>query len=77
MSLRTTLFSLAIMAGSVFGAPTNLTVRQIIDHDGVASFSEAVLDSAAGKLITKYAPYLRIANGCVPFQAVDSMGNIG
>ncbi|KAL1862959.1 hypothetical protein Daus18300_008290 [Diaporthe australafricana] len=77
MSLRTALFSLAVMAGSALGAPAKLTTRQIIDHDAVASFSETVPDSAAGKLITKYAPHLRIANGCVPFPAVDSMGNIG
>lgn len=77
MSLRAAIFSLAVMAGSAFAAPAKLATRQIIDHDAVASFSEAVPDSAAGKLITKYAPHLRIANGCVPFPAVDSMGNIG
>lgn len=77
MSLRTALFSLAVMAGSALGAPAKFTTHQIIDHDAVASFSEAVPDSVAGKLITKYAPHLRIANGCVPFPAVDSMGNIG
>lgn len=77
MSLRTALFSLTVMAGSAFAAPAKLSSRQIIDHNAVASFPEAVPDSAAGKLMTKYAPHLRIADGCVPFPAVDSMGNIG
>lgn len=77
MSLRTALFSLAVMAGSALAAPAKLSARQVIDHDAVASFPEAVPDSAVGKLITKFAPHLRIADGCVPFPAVDSMGNIG
>lgn len=77
MSLRTALFSLAVMAGSALAAPAKLTTRQIINHDAVASFPEAVPDSSVGKLMTKYAPHLRIADGCVPFPAVDSMGNIG
>lgn len=77
MSLRAALFSLAVMAGSTFAAPVKLSTRQIIDHNAVASLPETVPDSAVGKLITKYAPHLRIADGCVPFPAVDSMGNIG
>lgn len=77
MSLRTALFSLAVMAGPAFAAPAKLTTRQIIDHDAVASFPETVPHGAVGKLIIKYAPHLRIVDGCVPFPAVDSMGNIG
>lgn len=77
MSLRTALFGLAVMAGSALAAPAKLTTRQIIDHDAVASFPETVPDSAVGKLITKYAPHLRVVDGCVPFPAVNSMGNIG
>lgn len=77
MSLRTALFSLAVVAGSAFAAPAKLTSRKVIADNGLVSVEETAQETVVGKLIEKYEPHLRVINGCVPFPAVDPSGNTG
>ncbi|KIW01642.1 uncharacterized protein PV09_06828 [Verruconis gallopava] len=58
-------------------APHRLHRRyEVIDHDAVVGFAQAVPDGTIGDLYLKYKPYLYVANGCVPFPAVDADGNV-
>lgn len=68
MALRS-LVSLALMASAAVG--------DVIDHDAVVGFDEAVPDNSEGDLMLAYKPYLKVFNGCVPFPAVDADGNTG
>lgn len=81
MSVRSVLVSLVLAAAPVLGAPAlpqapaPLEARSTISHDAVIGFTEAVPETVAGTLMLKYKPKLKVANGCVPFPAVDAEGN--
>ena len=49
---------------------------EVIDHDAVVGFAQAVLSGTVGELYLKYKPYLYVVNGCVPFPAVNADGNV-
>jgi hypothetical protein len=51
--------------------------RATLDPGAVVGFSEAVPSGLTGTLMKKYKPWLNVHNGCVPFPAVDSNGNVG
>ena len=69
-TLGLTLFSAVLLAVS---AP--LLPRAVLPHDEIVGFPETVPDTRVGQLYLKYKPHLYVANGCVPFPAVDAEGN--
>lgn len=48
----------------------------VIDHDKVVGLPQSVPAGTLGQLYLKYKPYLYVANGCVPFPAVDIEGEV-
>lgn len=66
-----------LLAASAAALPTDLIRRDVIGHDEVVGFAEAVPEGTAGTLMLKYKPFLKVFNGCVPFPAVDAAGNTG
>lgn len=82
MSTRSVLLNLALAAAHLVAAapapaaaPSSVQARDVIDHDAVVGFDEAVPSTTEGTLMLKYKPYLKVFNGCVPFPAVDADGN--
>ena len=69
-------FGLLLTVG-VYTAPLSIASRAVIDSDAVIGFAQAVPSGTVGTLMLKYKPYLYVANGCVPFPAVDAAGNTG
>ena len=64
-----------------FSAVARLTAspiekRATIAVDAVVGFPQTVPNSNIGSLYLRYKPDLYIANGCVPFPAVDAEGNV-
>lgn len=74
---RSVLLGLALAANFVIAAPTPAAIqaRGTISHSAVVGFAETVPDTVEGSLILTYKPLLKVANGCVPFPAVDANGN--
>ncbi|KAL9087778.1 MAG: hypothetical protein Q9159_003461 [Coniocarpon cinnabarinum] len=65
---------LLVAATQVFAAP--LEKRATINVDDVVGFPETVPNSNLGNLYLRFKPHLYVANGCVPFPAVDAEGNV-
>lgn len=76
-SIQNIPFQLLVAATCVFAAPVTLTSRAVIAHDAVVGFAQAVPSGIAGTLYLKYKPWLEVANGCVPFPAVNAAGDTG
>jgi len=74
-SLARVLPWLAATVVTVNGGP--LKPRAVINHDAVVGFPETVPAGITGELYLKYKPFLKVFNGCVPFPAVDAVGNTG
>lgn len=51
--------------------------RDVLGHNVIVGFEEAVPSTTAGSLFLKHKPFLKIFSGCVPFPAVDALGNTG
>ena len=49
--------------------------RAVLPHDEIVGFPETVPDNNIGQLYLRFKPHLFVANGCVPFPAVDAEGN--
>ena len=47
----------------------------MIAHDAVVGFPQTVPSGVIGDLYLKYKPFLYVANGCVPFPAVEADGD--
>lgn len=81
LSTRSIIIGIALAANAVIAAPTKaattIQARGVIGHDAVAGFIEAVPDDPAGALMLKFNPLLKVTSGCVPFPAVDYLGNTG
>ena len=60
---------------SISAIPFALDRRAVIAHDAVVGFPQAVPSGAIGDLYLKYKPFLYVANGCVPFPAVQADGD--
>ena len=73
-SLRRACTWLTLASTFANGAP--LQRRATIDSDAVVGFPQTVPSGVAGNLYLKYKPHLYVANGCVPFPAVDAEGNV-
>lgn len=65
-----------LLAATPISAASSLQRRATIPHDEVIGFPETVPDDIAGQLALKYKPYLYVANGCVPFPAVNAGGDV-
>lgn len=52
-----------------------LSRRGIIDSDELVGLEQTVPSGTAGEVYLAYQPDLYVANGCVPFPAVDEDGN--
>lgn len=79
LSLRN-LFLLLSATSTFLISPVNanpLHRRAVIAHDAVVGFPQAVPGDAAGAAALKFKPWLDVRNGCVPFPAVDALGNTG
>lgn len=59
----------------VTASPVELTRRGTVGSDVIVGFPETVPAGATGDLYLAYQPKLYVANGCVPFPAVDANGN--
>lgn len=73
MKFTTAALSLLSVVAATTAAAINR--RDVIDHDAVVGFAEAVPSGNLGRIYLKYKPYLKVVNGCVPFPAVDAEGN--
>ncbi|KAE9974365.1 hypothetical protein EG327_008796 [Venturia inaequalis] len=49
--------------------------RGTVGNDVIVGLAAAVPSGSVGTVYTTYQPYLKIANGCVPFPGVDASGN--
>lgn len=76
-NLQSLAVQLLAVASCVSALPTGLDKRDVIGHDKVVGFAQAVPSGTVGTLMLKYKPYLKVFNGCVPFPAVDAAGNTG
>jgi hypothetical protein len=65
--------SVVAAAAAVSASPVER--RGIIDSDKVVGFPETVPSGTTGSVYLAYKPFLNVANGCVPFPAVDAAGN--
>lgn len=73
-----------LLAGTALGSP--IEPRQtscpaasdipIADHGAIVGFPQEVPDNSTGAAYTRFQPYLYVANGCVPFPAVDENGTV-
>ena len=72
-------FALVILASTVsalvHALPLPIERRAVIAHDAVVGFPQTVPSGAIGDLYLKYKPFLYVANGCVPFPAVEADGD--
>jgi hypothetical protein len=66
--------SLGLLATVTVNA-TPLQTRGIINHDSVVGLTETVPYGAIGALYKAYQPFLYVADGCVPFPAVNAAGD--
>jgi hypothetical protein len=48
-----------------------------IDHDQVAAFADSFGTGVSANLYSKFKPWLKVQDGCVPFPAVDRDGRLG
>jgi hypothetical protein len=48
----------------------------VLAYDDIVGFTTSVPDDTEGELYTAYQPYLYVVNGCMPFPAVDSAGDV-
>ena len=71
------LLSLGIIILFAVGLAAGGTVqrRAVLPHDEIVGFPETVPDNNIGQLYLRFKPHLFVANGCVPFPAVDAEGN--
>lgn len=49
----------------------------VVDHDAVSGFAEQSARTNEQKVALTFRPYLWVVNGCVPFPAVNSAGEVG
>ncbi|PIL33810.1 hypothetical protein GSI_04435 [Ganoderma sinense ZZ0214-1] len=68
-------FGLTILSAVLLAVGTPILPRAVLPHDEIVGFPETVPDTRVGQLYLKYKPHLYVANGCVPFPAVDAEGN--
>ena len=69
-------FSVSVLAATAVNAiPLSLESRAVIAHTAVVGFAETVPSGTTGAVYQAYQPFLKVANGCVPFPAVDASGN--
>lgn len=73
MAVIRSLLSVAAVAALVTATP--LGRRAVIGHDKVVPLPQIVPGGTAGEVYLAYQPELYVANGCVPFPAVDGEGN--
>ena len=64
-----------VAVGAALAHAFPLENRAVINSDAVVGFPQTVPSDTLGSLYLKYKPYLYVANGCVPFPAVDKSGN--
>lgn len=73
--------SLALFCASLFAASGVEALpfwrRGVINHDAVVGFPQSVPEGAVGQAMLKFKPWLNVANGCVPFPAVNNKGDTG
>ena len=69
------LLSPLLLATTALASPLSLSPRAVIAHDQVVGFPQTVPSGLNGQLYLKYKPYLEVSNGCVPFPAVNSVGD--
>jgi hypothetical protein len=67
------ILSVAALAAVTTASPVER--RAVIGHDEVKALPGLVPGGTTGDVYTAYQPYLYVANGCVPFPAVDGTGN--
>jgi hypothetical protein len=73
------MFLLSILASCsvAIAIPHSIEQRQTtIAHDAVVGFPQAVANGEIDDLYLAYKPYLYVANGCVPFPAVNVIGQV-
>jgi hypothetical protein len=76
----TLFFSLVVglFASAAVAVPTpvgELDARATLSVPDVVGFPQTVPSGSTGSLYLAYKPYLYVANGCVPYPAVDAQGN--
>jgi len=54
-----------------------ITKRAVINHDAVVGFPQTIPNTTEGMAYLRYKPWLDVPHGCVPFPAVDALGNTG
>jgi hypothetical protein len=65
---------IALLAATAISAYP-LAPRGSIASDEVVGFAQTVPSGTTGSVYLAYQPHLYVANGCVPFPAVDASGN--
>ncbi|KUI55447.1 hypothetical protein VP1G_02778 [Cytospora mali] len=73
MAVLRSLLSVAAVAAVATSKP--LDRRGTIGTDDIVGFSQTVPSGTTGDVYLAYQPYLYVANGCVPFPAVDAAGD--
>lgn len=68
------LLVVAVNLAAITGA-VPLDRRAPIASDQVVPFTQLIPSGSTGQLYLAYQPFLLVSNGCVPFPAVDSVGN--
>jgi Necrosis inducing protein (NPP1) len=80
MAILFTLVKLSLLAVTAVNAvPTSNPLEKrttVLAYDDIVGFAASVPDDTEGDLYTAYQPYLYVVNGCVPFPAVDSAGDV-
>lgn len=67
------ILSVAALAAVATASPVER--RAVIGHDEVKPMAGITPGGITGDVYKAYQPYLYVANGCVPFPAVDGYGN--
>lgn len=72
------IYSILVIASvGIASATPLLQSRDVINHDKVVGFKEAVTPGI-GEIYLKYKPWLYVppGTGCKPYPAVDEVGNV-
>lgn len=75
MVVLRSLSSVLAAAAAVIASPVQLETRGTVASDEIVGFPETVPTGTVGTVYEAYQPYLYVANGCVPFPAVDAAGD--
>lgn len=73
-------FSVVFCIFSILSGSTDASVitrRAVINHDAVVGFPQTIPNTTQGMAYLRYKPWLDVPHGCVPFPAVDALGNTG